>query len=109
MKDEQAILYFQGGFLIPLRVTVAERKFLVPIGVRFQKKRLGAKQINAPGQAHFIIERRSNISVGKPIRTVTQYRRRQWNNPILAFEISSGAKCQPGDVHANISEWMSAA
>ena len=70
MKDEDAVLYFQRGFLIPFRVTIAKRKFLVPIRVRFQKKRFGAKQINASGQAEFSIECRGNIRVGQPVRTV---------------------------------------
>src|ERR1041385_2230508 len=109
MKDENAVLYFQRGFLLPLFVTVAERMFLVPIRVRFEKKRFRAKQINAFGQTQFIIKRRGNIRVGKPVRTVTQYRARQRNYPSLAPEISPRTEREPGNVQAAMSHRMSVA
>src|SRR5437667_7525270 len=98
MKDKSAVLYFRRGFLVPLCVPLSERTFLVPIRVGFQKKCLRAEQIEAPGQTEFIIECRRNIRVCEPVRTMTQDRRRQRNDPALALEISARAKCQPGEV-----------
>src|SRR4030095_528487 len=109
MKYENAVLYFRCSLLVPLGVTVAKRQFLVPIRVRFQKKRFGAEQIHAPGQTQFVGERRGGIRVGKPVRTVAQYRCRQRNHPALTLEISPRAKRQPWDVHAEMPQRMSVA